>query len=108
MPPIRSRSSKHSVEQEGRILLAIQAFKNQEISSIREVARRFDVPETTLRRCLSGIQNLAISRANSRKLTQIEEESLEKWILSMDSCGAAPRPSMLPARFFQIKKCISN
>ena len=69
MPPIRSRGSKNSVEQEGRILLAIQAFKNQEISSTCEVARRFNVPETTLRRRLNGIQNLAISRANSRKLT---------------------------------------
>ncbi|CDM27547.1 Probable transposable element [Penicillium roqueforti FM164] len=72
MPPIRSRSSRNSIEQEGRILLAIQAIKGQEISSIREAARRFDVPETTL---------------------QIEEESLQKWILSMDSRGSAPRPS---------------
>jgi hypothetical protein len=28
-----------------------------------------------------------------QKLTDIEEESLQKWILSMDSRGAAPRPS---------------
>ncbi|KAJ5164703.1 uncharacterized protein N7500_006533 [Penicillium coprophilum] len=34
MPPIRSQSSKKSIEQEGRILLAIQAIKKQEISSI--------------------------------------------------------------------------
>jgi DNA-binding IscR family transcriptional regulator len=48
MPPIRSQSSTKLVEQEGRILLAIQAFKNQEISSIREVARRFNIPRSTL------------------------------------------------------------
>ncbi|OQE34221.1 hypothetical protein PENCOP_c004G04951, partial [Penicillium coprophilum] len=95
MPPIRSRSSRNSTEQEGRILLAIQAFKNQEISSIREVARRFDVPRSTLSTRLHGTQNRAISRANSHKLTAIEEESLEKWILSMDSRGAGPRPSMV-------------
>ena len=35
----------------------------------------------------------AETRANSHKLTEIEEESLQKWILSMDSRGAAPRPS---------------
>ena len=69
MPPIRPRSSKNSIEQEGRILLAIQAFKNQEISSIREVARRFEIPESTFRRRLRGIPNLAISRVNLRKLT---------------------------------------
>ena len=95
MPPIRSRSSKNSTEQEGRILLAIQAFKNQEISSIREVARRFNVPESTFRRRLRGIPNLAISCVNLRKLTQTKEESLEKWILSMDLYRAAPRPSMV-------------
>ncbi len=30
MPPIRSQSSRDSIEQEGRILLAIQAIKNQD------------------------------------------------------------------------------
>ena len=95
MPPIRSQSSTNSIEQEGRLLLAIQAFKNQEISSIREVARRFSVPETTLRRRLKGVQSRAICRANSSKLTEIEEESLQKWILSIDSRGVAPRPSIV-------------
>ena len=57
-------------------MLAIQAFKNQEISSLREVARRFNMPDTTLRRRLRGIQNRAISRANLYKLTEIKEESL--------------------------------
>jgi hypothetical protein len=93
MPPIRSRSSKNSTEQEGRILLAIQDFKNEKISSIREAARCFKVPEATLRRRLRGVQNRAISRANSHKLTELEEQSLEKWILSMDLRGAAPRPA---------------
>ena len=95
MPPIRTQSSRNSIEQEGRILLAIQAFKNQEISSIREVARRFNVPRSTLSTRLNGIQHRAISRANSHKLTDTEEESLQKWILSMDSRGSAPRPSMV-------------
>jgi hypothetical protein len=76
MPPIRSQSSRNSIEQEGRILLAIQAFKNQEISSVREAARRFNVPNLTLSTRLHGVKNRAISRANSSKLTDIEEESL--------------------------------
>jgi hypothetical protein len=95
MPPIRSRSSQNSIEQEGRILLAIQDFQNQKISSIRGAARRFKVPKATLRRRLTGVQNRATSRANSHKLTEIEEQSLEKWIFSMDSRGSAPRPSMV-------------
>jgi hypothetical protein len=44
---------------------------------------------------LNGHQSRAISRANSYKLTEIEEESLEKWILSIDRRGVAPRPSMV-------------
>ena len=44
MPPIRTQSSRNRTEQEGRILLAIQAIKNQEISSISLAARTFKVP----------------------------------------------------------------
>ena len=42
MPPIRTQSSRNRGEREGRILLAIQAFKNQEIISLREIARVFN------------------------------------------------------------------
>jgi hypothetical protein len=34
MPPIRTQSSQNLVEQEGRVLLAIQAVKKQEITSM--------------------------------------------------------------------------
>ena len=95
MPPIRPQSSTDLIEQEGRILLAIQAFKKQEFTNISIAARTFNVPRSTLRRRLNGIQCRATSRANSTKLTTIKEESLQKWILSMDSRGSAPRPSMV-------------
>jgi hypothetical protein len=35
MPPIRTQNSLDRVQQEGRILLAIQAFKKKEKPSIR-------------------------------------------------------------------------
>jgi hypothetical protein len=92
MPPIRSQSSRNPIEQEGRIL-AIKTIKDQKVSSPREAARHFKVQETSLRRRLGGVQNRAISRANSHKLTETEEESLQKWILSSDSRGSAPQPS---------------
>jgi hypothetical protein len=53
------------------------------------------VPESTLRTRLKGSTNRAETRANGYKLTKIEEESLKKWILSMDSRGAPPRPSIV-------------
>jgi transposase-like protein len=92
MPPNRPRSSRNSIEQEGRISLAIQAFKNKEISSIREVARRFNIPRSTLRDRLSGLTERRITRANSHKLTETEEETIQNWILSLDDRGAAPQP----------------
>lgn len=93
MPPIRSRNTQKSVEQEGRILLAIKAIKNHEISSIRDAARRFEVPRSTLQERLHGHPFRHEARANGHKLTQFEEESLTEWILSMDLRGNTPPSS---------------
>ena len=93
MPPIRSQLARKSTEQEGRALLAIEAIQNKQIPSIREAARQFNVPPTTLQRRLAGTTNRSDIRANSHKLSDLEEQSLLKWIISMDSRGAAPRHS---------------
>jgi hypothetical protein len=95
MPPKRPRSAQNSIEQEGRILLAIKAIKEDQITSIRAAARLFNVPRNTLARRLAGVQSCIDIRANGHKLTQNEEISLVKWILNMDTRGAAPRPSMV-------------
>jgi hypothetical protein len=73
MPPNRNQNSQNSVYQEGRIQLAIQAFQNKEIPTIREAARRFQVPNTTLQRRIDGQQFRKDTRANSHKLTIKEE-----------------------------------
>ena len=93
MPPIRTRTSRNSIEQEGRLLLAISAIQKKEIAAIREAARQYNVPESTLRTRLRGTTNRAETRANNHKLTKTEEESLIQWILSMDQRGGAPRPT---------------
>jgi hypothetical protein len=93
MPPIRSESAQKRTEQEGRILLAIEAQKNGEKCSLRQLARDFDVPDRTLRRRLVGIKSREETRANSYKLTVLEEEMLYNWIISLDIRGAAPRPN---------------
>lgn len=92
MPPIRSQNSQKRVEQEGRLLIAIQAIQNQEISSVRKAAEVYDVPRTTLRTRLDGQYYRAETRANSHKLTIYEEETLYNWIVSLDKRGASPRP----------------
>jgi hypothetical protein len=49
MPPIRNKNKRNSLEKEGRLILALTALKKEQITSIREVARQFEVPESTLR-----------------------------------------------------------
>ena len=44
MPPIRNKTSENSVEQEGRIQLAISDLKNKKIRTISEAARVYSVP----------------------------------------------------------------
>lgn len=93
MPPKSRAKIKDQVEQEGRVLLAISSLRKKEITNIREAARLYDVPRTTLQRRLNGSTNRAEKQANGLKLTKEEEESLVQWILSMDQRGAAPQPS---------------
>ncbi|KAJ5124561.1 uncharacterized protein N7515_008386 [Penicillium bovifimosum] len=90
MPPIRSQGSRNLTGHESRISLAIQAFKNEENATLSEVARRFDIPRSTLCGRLSSSTERAAGRAK-HKLTEIEEETLRKWIVSLDDRGAAPR-----------------
>jgi hypothetical protein len=95
MPPIRNKNSRNSIEQEGKILFAISALKNREISSIREAARVFQVPRSTLCDRYHGIKLKAEKRATGFKLSEYEEESLVKWILDLAKRGLPPRPSLV-------------
>lgn len=69
MPPKSRQTSGNLVEQEGRILLAISALKNDQIRNISEAARVYNVPHTTLRRRLDGHTFRPEARANGHKMT---------------------------------------
>ena len=88
-----SSKSRNSIEQEGRILLAISAFKESQIPTVQQAAHHFQVLESTLQQQLHGTTTWTEKRANGHRLTENEEETLLHWILSMDRRGAAPRPS---------------
>ena len=92
MPPKSRVKIKDQVEQEGRVLLAISSLEKKETTNIRTAARHYNVPRSTLQDRLNGTTYRMEQRANGHKLTD-EEESLVQWILSMDQCGAPPRPS---------------
>jgi helix-turn-helix, Psq domain/Tc5 transposase DNA-binding domain len=83
-------NSVQLAQKEGRIALAIQAFKQGHISSLRAAAKAYDVPETTLRDRVKGIPARRDVVPNNRKLTTTEESTLIKLILSMDQRGLAP------------------
>lgn len=93
MPPNRSQIRRNNDEQEGRVLLAIEAIQTKRITSIREAARHYSVPRNTLHRRLAGSTNRSETRANNHKLSKIEEQSLVQWVVSMDTRGAPPRHS---------------
>jgi hypothetical protein len=95
MPPIRNKNRPNSQEQEGRILLAISDLQNERIPNIGRAAKIYDIPRTTLRDRLKGIQQRSQIRANGHKLTEFEEESLVKWILDLDKRGLPPRPTLV-------------
>ncbi|KAI9038564.1 uncharacterized protein KD926_010609 [Aspergillus affinis] len=57
MPPKRPQKTQKLIEQEGRLLLAVEAIKNGRIPSIAAAARSFEVPRTTLSARIKGRQN---------------------------------------------------
>lgn len=81
MPPKRAQLSRKSIEQEGRVLLAIRDIQSGSTDSIREIAARFNVPRSTLQDRVNGHKFRTETRANSHKLTKTEKDSLVKCIL---------------------------
>jgi hypothetical protein len=84
MPLKACINSKNSVEQEGRILLTVLSLKKKEILNIYKAVCIYNIPYTTLQQRLKGHTFRAKLHINSHKMTQNEEESLIRWILSID------------------------
>ena len=78
---------------EGRILLAINAFKQGQFTSIRAAATAYDAPYTTTLRRAQGRTPRRECRPNGQKLSSTEESALENWIISLDTRGFPPRVS---------------
>src|SRR5450432_1782189 len=80
------------VQQEGRIVLVIDALKKGSFTGPTAAAKAYDVLYSTLYDCIR--QHLARyeTRPTNCKLTATEELTLVQWILSMDQRGLAPRP----------------
>ena len=71
-------NSDQLAQKEGRITLAVQAFKSGHISSVRAAAKAYDVPELTLWSRVKGICAWHDVVPINQKLTTIEELTLVK------------------------------
>jgi hypothetical protein len=70
--------------QENQIQMAISAIQNKKVCSNRRAASIFEVPEPTLCAYLKERKLCSETRANSYKLTELEEEVLAKCLLDID------------------------
>lgn len=73
MPPIRKQDSLESERMEDSIQLALLDLKNKRICSVREAARLYMIPRTTLQNRMNGLQYRQMTRADRHKLTRSEE-----------------------------------
>jgi len=76
---------------EGRIMLAIEAIHTSKKMSIARAAQLYDVPRTTLSGRIHGRTPKAEIRNKQHILLPIEEETLVRYILDLDSRGFPPR-----------------
>ena len=59
---------------EAKLVIALEACKNDSKLSLRAVSKIYTVPYTTLHRRYSGTPSRYDTPANSRKLTDLEEK----------------------------------
>ena len=80
-----------SQEHEGRIQLALRAYKNKQFRSYRKAATSYNVCHRTLTNRAKGMTFLPTTRSSLCKLTETEEQTIVQYILNLDSRGFAPR-----------------
>jgi hypothetical protein len=74
-------------QNEDRIVLAIQAFKRGQFKHLKTTCKAYNTPYTTARKRVAGVPERRVSTSNGRKLTDLEEQALEQWILAIIGRG---------------------
>jgi hypothetical protein len=87
MPPPRN-AFLH--EHEGRLQLALEAYRAGHFRSHRAAAKAFNVKRRVLDQRARGILFRADTLPNRLKLTRTEEQTIIQYILNLDSRGFAP------------------
>ena len=78
-------------QQEGRINLALQAYRLGQFKSLRRAAAAFNVRHQQLSNRLRGITFRSQTQPNCQKLSATEEQTVVRYILNLDARGFAPR-----------------
>ena len=76
---------------EGRLDLAINAYKQGQFQALQPATITYNVPQTTARRCIAGIAPKRGFAAPNRRLTLAQKKSLKQWILSINQHSMPPR-----------------
>ena len=84
-----------SSSNESRIILALKALENRKGVSVRSIAKTYNVPEATLWHRYTGRHPRHNIITNSRKLTDLEEQVLIQYILSLAAEGFPPQVSVV-------------
>ena len=72
---------------EDRIKATIKAFREKQVSTIREASRTFGIPNTTLQERLKGAQPHSVAHISSQRLTVPGEAAIEKTARQMEIWG---------------------
>ena len=76
---------------ERRVILALQALKNDESLSVLAAAKAYNVNRMTLTRRRAGRPARRDATPKSKKLTQSEEEAIVQYVLELDTRSFPPR-----------------
>jgi hypothetical protein len=79
------------LEPEGRLQLALKAYRSGQFQSHRAAAEAFNVKRRTLSHRAQGLLFRAEAAPNCQKLAATEEQTIIRYILDLDSRGFAPR-----------------
>jgi hypothetical protein len=77
------------------ILLAVQFVRQNPNLNLTKITRIYKVPPKTLSRRVYGINPRSNIPSNLRKLTDLEEEAIVRYILDLDSRAFPPRRSTI-------------
>ena len=80
-----------SIPVEAKVILALEALENDPKLSLKAAARLYSVPYTTLHRRRAGKPARRDIPANSRNLTDLEEQTIVQYVVELYTRAFPPR-----------------